>query len=85
MLLKVKIFGYEIGYNTDNSTHSKIAAFHKILSLTGKVALMSFIGALKFYTKSKENDSKILNPFMIFYMKTLHGIGLKNKNVFFKY
>ena len=31
--------------------HSKIAAIHKIPSPTGKVALMSFIGALNFYTK----------------------------------
>ena len=34
-----------------NQFHSKIAAIHKIPSPTGKVALMSFIGALSFYTK----------------------------------
>ena len=51
MLLKVKFFGHEIGYNTIKQTHSKIAAIHEIPSPTGKVALMSFIGALNFYTK----------------------------------
>ena len=51
MLLKVKFLGHEIGYNTIKPIHSKIAAIHKILSPTGKVALMSFIGALNFYNK----------------------------------
>ena len=51
MLLKVKFLGHEIGYNTIKPIHSKIAATHKIFSLTGKYALMSFIGALNFYTK----------------------------------
>ena len=51
MLLKVKFFGHEIGYHTIKPIHSKIAAIHKIPSPTGKVALMSFIGALNFYTK----------------------------------
>ena len=51
MLLKVKFLGHEIGYNTIKPIHSKIAAIHKIPSPTGKVALMSFIGALNFYTK----------------------------------
>ena len=51
MLLKVKFLGHEIGYNIIKPIHSKIAAIHKIPSPTGKVALMSFIGALNFYTK----------------------------------
>ena len=46
MLLKVNFLGHEFGYNTMKPIHSKIAAFHKIPSPTGKVALMSFIGAL---------------------------------------
>ena len=51
MLLKVKFLGHEIGYNTIKPIHSKIAVIQKIPSPTGKVALMSFIGALNFYTK----------------------------------
>ena len=50
MPLKVKILGHEIGYNSIKPIHSKIAAIRKIPSPTGKVALMSFIGALNFYT-----------------------------------
>ena len=38
MLLKVKFLGHEIGYNTIKTIHLK-------------VALMSFLGALNFYTK----------------------------------
>ena len=49
MLLKVKFLGHEIGYNTIKPIHSKITAIHKIPSPIGKVALMSFIGALNFY------------------------------------
>ena len=55
MLLKVKFLGHEIGYNTIKPIHLKIAVFHKIPSPTGKVALMSFLGALNFYTKFIEN------------------------------
>ena len=51
MLLKVKILGHEIGYNTNKPIHSKNAAIHKVLSPTGKVDLMSFIDAHNFYTK----------------------------------
>ena len=43
--------------------HSKIAAIHKIPSPTGKVALMSFIGALNFYTKFIEKLHINLKPF----------------------
>ena len=50
-LLNVKFLGHEIGYNTIKPIHSKIAAVHKIPSFTGKIALISFIGAFKFYTK----------------------------------
>ena len=51
MLIKVKFLGHEIGYNTIKPIHSKLAAIQKNPSPTGNVALMSFIGALNFYTK----------------------------------
>ena len=63
MLLRVKFLGHEIGYNTIKPIHSKIAAIHKIPSPTGKVALMSFIGALNFYTKFIEKLHINLKPF----------------------
>ena len=63
MLLKVKFLGHEIGYNTVKPIHSKIAAIHKIPSPTGKVALLSFIGALNFYTKFIEKLHINLKPF----------------------
>ena len=63
LLLKVKFLGHEIGYNTIKPIHSKIAAIHKIPSPTGKVALMSFIGALNFYTKFIEKLHINLKPF----------------------
>ena len=82
MLLKVKFLGHEIGYNTIKPIHSKIAAIHKIPSPTGKVALMSFIGALNFYTKFIEKLHINLNHFTIFYMKTLLGNGQTNTKVY---
>ena len=63
MLLKVKFVGHEIGYNTIKPIHSKFTAIHKIPSPTGKVALMSFIGALNFYTKFIEKLHINLKPF----------------------
>ena len=63
MLTKVKFHGQEIGYNTIKPIHSKIAAIHKLLSPTGKVALMSFIGALNFYTNFNEQLHNNLKPF----------------------
>ena len=63
MLLKVKFLGPEIGYNTIKPVHSKIAAIHEIPSPTGKVALMSFIGALNFYTKLIEKFHFTFKPF----------------------
>ena len=63
MLLKVKFLGHEIGYNTIKPIYSKIAAIHKIPSPTGKVAIMSFIGALIFYTKFIEKLHINLKPF----------------------
>ena len=63
MLLKVKFLGHEIGYNTIKPIHSKISAIHKIPSPTGKVALMSFIGALNFYTKFIDKLHINLKPF----------------------
>ena len=84
MLLKVKFLGHEIGYHTIKPYHSKFAAIHKIPSPTGKVALMSFIGALNFYTKVMKNYILTLNHFTIFYMRTLHGNGQMNMNVSFE-
>ena len=63
MLLKVKFLGHEIGYNTIKPIHSKIDAIHKIHSPTSKVALMSFNGALNFYTKFIEKLHINLKPF----------------------
>ena len=63
MFLKIKILGHEISYNTIKPIHSKIAAIHKILSHTGKVALMSFIGAHNFYNKFIEKLQNNLKPF----------------------
>ena len=63
MLLNVKFLGHEIGYNTIKPIHSKIAAILKIPSPTGKVALMSFIGALNFYSKFIEKLHINLKPF----------------------
>ena len=51
ILLKVEFLGHEIGYDTIKPILSKIAAIHKSLSPTDKVALMRVIGALNFYTK----------------------------------
>ena len=82
MLLKVNLLGHEIGYNTIKPIHSKLAAFHKIHSPTGKVVLMSFVGALNFYIKFIEKLLVNLKPFMIFYMKELHGNVLMNTTVF---
>ena len=63
MLLKVKILGHENGYDTIKPIQSKIAAIHKNFSPTGKVALMSFIGAFNFYTKFIEKLHLNLKPF----------------------
>ena len=63
MLLNVKLLGHEIGYNTIKPIHSKSAAIHKIPSPTGKVAQMSFIGALNFNTKFIEKLHINLKPF----------------------
>ena len=60
---KSSFLGHEIGYNTIKPIHSKITAIHKIHSPTGKVALMSFIGALNFYTKFIEKLHINLKPF----------------------
>ena len=63
MLLIVKILGHEIGYHTIKPIRSKLAAIHKFPSPTGKVALMSFSGALNFYTKFIEKLHLNLKPF----------------------
>ena len=64
MLLEVKFLLHEIGYNTFKPIHSKIKAIHKIPSPTIKVAFMSFIGALNFYTKFIENFLKKSKTFL---------------------
>ena len=63
MLLKVKFLGHEIGYITIKPIHSKVDAIHKDPSPTGKIALMSFIGAPNFYTKFIEKLHINLKPF----------------------
>ena len=63
MLLKFKFLGHEIDNNIIKLIHSKIAAVHKIPSPTGKVALMSFIGALNCYTKFIEKRRINITPF----------------------
>ena len=57
MLLKVKFLELETGYNTVKPIHTKVDAIQKIPPPTRKVALMSFIGAPKFYTKFIEKTS----------------------------
>ena len=74
MLLKVKFLEHEIGYNTIKPIHFKIAAIHKILSPTGKVALRIFNGALNVYPKFRKKLHINLHS-MMFYMKKLNGIG----------
>ena len=63
MLLKVKFLGHEVGYNPIEPFLSETATIHKIPSPTGKVALMSFIGALNFYTKFIKKLHINLKPF----------------------
>ena len=70
MLLEVIFLGHEFGYNTIKPIHSKTAAIHKIPSPTGKVALMSFIGALNFYTKLLKNESRFQKIKMSFTFET---------------
>ena len=60
MLLKVKFLGHENCYNTIKPIHSKVDAIHKVPSPTSKVALMSFIGVLNFFTKFIEKLHIIL-------------------------
>ena len=71
MLLRVKILGHEIGYNTIKSIQSKIAGFHKIFSPTGKVAPISFFGALNFYTNFLKKTT--CSPQTILRYNLLHG------------
>ena len=63
MLLKVKFLGHEIGYTTIKPIHSKVDAIHKIVSPTGNIALLTFIGALHFYTKFIEKLHINRKPF----------------------
>ena len=84
MLRKLKFLGHEIGYNAIKPIHPKIAAIHKITSPTGKIALMSFLGALNFYTKFIEKLHININHFTIFYMRILLGNGQMNMKSSFK-
>ena len=63
MILKGNSLGHEIDYNTIKPIYSKIEAIHKIPSPIGKIALMSFIGALNYYTKFIEKLHFNLKPF----------------------
>ena len=63
MLPKVNFLAHEIRYNRIKPVHYKVAAIHKRPSPTGKIALMSFIGALIFYTKFIEKLHINLIPF----------------------
>ena len=63
MIPNVKFLGHEIGYNTIKPIYSKIAAIRKITSPTGKVALMSFIGAHNFHSKFIEKLHINFKPF----------------------
>ena len=63
MLLKVKLLGHEIGCYKTKPIHSNVEAIHEIPSFTSKIALMSFIGALNFYTKFIEKFHINLKPF----------------------
>ena len=85
MLLKVNFLGHEIGYNTNKPIHSKIADLHKIPSHIGKIALMSFIGALSFYTKFIEKLHFNLKPFYdLLHEKTLWKWTDEHKTLFQK-
>ena len=85
MLLKVIFLGHEIGNKTIKLIHSKIAAIHKIPSPTGKNALMSFIGALNFYTKLIEKLHINLEPiYDLFHEKTLWKWTDEHETLFHK-
>ena len=62
-LFKVKLLGHEIGYNAIEPIHLKLAAIHKLPCLTGRVALMIFLGALNVHTKFIEKLHVYLKPF----------------------
>ena len=83
MVLKIKCIGHEIGYNTIKPLHSKVDAIDKIPSPISKVALMSFIGTLNFYTKSIEKLHISLKPFYDSLREIYHGFGLLNLTLYF--
>ena len=62
MLLKVKILGHEIDYNTKKTNQFQKCCFSKNF-LTDEVALMSFIGALNLDTKFLETLHGHFQPF----------------------
>ena len=84
MLLKVKLLGHEIGYNTIKPIYSKIAAIHKIPSPTGKVAQMIFICVPNLYTKFIEKIHNNLKPFNDLSHKNIswtRNFDLSHKNI----
>ena len=85
LLLKVKYLGHEIGYNTFKPIPSKISIFHRISFPTGNVALMKVIGAVNFYTKIIDKIHINLEPIYYLLHETIHGIGPKHLDVFFKH
>ena len=85
MLPNVKFLGHEIGYNTIEPIYSITAAIHKFRSPTRKIALMSFIGALKFYTKLIEKLHINLKPFYdLLHEKTLWKWTNDHESLFHK-
>ena len=81
MLLEVKVVRHETGYNTVKPIYS---AIHKIPSPTGKVVLMSFIGALNFYSEFIEKLHINLEPFYDLLHEILLGNGQMNMKNSFK-
>ena len=83
MVLQVEFFGHEIDYKTSKPVNSKNAAIHKIASPTGKVAIMSFIGAFKFYTKFIEKLHINFKPFYdLLYENTPWNWTDEHKSIF---
>ena len=75
---------YEIGYNTIKPLHSKFAAIHNIPFLLAKLLYLVLLAHSTFTLNLLKNYILPLNWSMIFYMKTFHGNGQMNMNVFFK-
>ena len=68
MLLKVKVFGHEIGNNTIKPIPSKNEAIIRVPSPKEKKDVMQFLGSVNFYQNSLENYTSILNHHTPYYM-----------------